>query len=329
MELKDIIENCPSNYEINKAWLVTDNKLKQFDRVVCSISGGSDSDIVLHLVATLDKEKKVTYVFFDTGLEFKATKEHIKQLQEKYNVEITTIRSERPVPYCCKKYGVPFLSKHVSEFIYRLQNHDFKFEDKPFEELIKEYPKCSSALKWWCNKNGDGSHFNISNNRWLKEFLLENPPHFKVSNKCCTYAKKGVVKKFVEENDFDLDISGVRKYERGIRAAAYKNCFTEKSEKNIASYRPVFWFTNSDKDHFKTHYGIRYSDCYEDWGLKRTGCSGCPYAVDFDGEIEAVRIHEPKLYKALINIFGESYEYTRKYKEFCKKMNIEEKGTQK
>lgn len=41
--------------------------------------------------------------------------------------------------------------------------------------------------------------------------------------------------------------------------------------------------------------------------------------------MEAARLYEPNLYKAAIHIFNKSYEYTRKYREFVKKMNAEEK----
>lgn len=318
--ISDVIENAPENLEIINSWLVTDNKLNRSRKVMCAISGGSDSDIVMHLCATLDKHGKVTYVFFDTGLEFQATKDHIKDLEKKYGIEIIIRKAVKPIPTACRQYGVPFLSKQVSEMISRLQHHNFKWKDKPFEELYKEYPKCKVALRWWCNDWGEGSKFNINYNTWLKEFMIANPPTFKISNKCCYYAKKLVAKKFKEEHDFDLSITGVRKAEGGARSSAYKNCFTPASENTIDEYRPVFWYKQDTKTEFKDHYDIRYSDCYEVWGLPRTGCSGCPYAQDFESELEAVEKYEPKLYKALNNVFGESYDYTRKYREFQKMM---------
>lgn len=63
------------------------------------------------------------------------------------------------------------------------------------------------------------------------------------------------------------------------------------------------------------------SKCYTEYGLKRTGCAGCPFGRDFEYELEVIQKYEPKLYKAVNNIFGDSYEYTRKYREFVKKMN--------
>lgn len=131
--------------------------------------------------------------------------------------------------------------------------------------------------------------------------------------------KKLVAKRANKEYKCDLLISGVRKAEGGVRATAYKNCFTENQSKSD-EYRPVFFYLNSDKEIYDDFYNITHSKCYTEYGLKRTGCAGCPYGRDFEAELEIIKKYEPKLYKAVINIFGKSYEYTRKYREFVKVM---------
>lgn len=304
------------NPVIGKAILTTYNKINDinYNKILCSVSGGSDSDIVIDLIEKVNIDKKVNYVFFDTGLEYNATKEHIEFLQSKYNVEIETIRPKIPIPLAVKRYGQPFISKHVSEMIYRLQRHGFKWEDKTFEELYKEYPKCKSALEWWCNIKPSPSH-NIKQNKMLKEFLIKNPPTFKISQKCCKYAKKDVLKEKHKEG-FDLDISGVRRAEGGLRKVTYKSCFD--SNDNYDKFRPIFWFNNEDKLDYKKQFNISNSKCYSVYGLKRTGCCGCPFGREFENELEILKNHEPKLYKAVINIFKDSYEYTIKYNEFKK-----------
>ena len=289
---------------------------------MCSISGGSDSDIVLHQCASLDKDHKITYVFFDTGLEYQATKDHIKELETRYGIDIVVAKAKQPIPVCCKQHGVPFLSKMVSDYINRLQKYNFEWEDKPLEELCIRYPNCMAALKWWCNEWGENSRFNIQRNSWLKEFMIANPPTFKISDKCCHYTKKTVAKKFLEEGDFDLNITGVRKAEGGKRAAAFKDCFTPATEKKaIAQYRPIFKFKQDTKCQYEKHYGIKHSACYETWGFKRTGCAGCPLAKNFESELVAAEKYEPKLYQTLYEVFNASYEYTRKYRAFQTKMN--------
>lgn len=297
--------------------------------VVVSISGGSDSDIVLDICEKVRKpEQKVRYVWFNTGIEYQATKDHLDFLEKKYNITIERIPPVKPIPTCVREYGVPFLSKYVSDQIQRLQNHDFKWEDEPYEVLSEKYPKCKSAIKWWCNvysNNGfENSSFSIDRFKYLKEFLIQNPPTFRISNNCCKFSKKLPAKQCMEESQADLNVIGVRKAEGGIRAAAYKNCFTA-SEDGADQYRPLFFMTDDDKKYYEDHFGVSHSDCYTKYGLKRTGCVGCPYGRDVLHELFSIQMYEPKLYKACMKIFGDSYEYTKKYRQFCAKKKYDAK----
>lgn len=329
--MDELLQTCPKNQIIGdnlvRAWSkINSNK---YEKIVCSISGGSDSDVMLDICTKCDKNNKIEYVWFDTGLEYQATKEHLKYLEEKYGIEIKSYKAIKPIPLTCKQYGQPFLSKQVSEFMSRLQKHNFKWEDKSYEELIDEYPKCKSALKWWCEEKGSNSKFNITQNKWLKEFIIENHPTFKISNICCKYAKKDVSHKLLSDFGYDLNIVGIRKAEGGARSAAYKSCFDENGKSKCGTYdnyRPLFWYKNSDKEDYENHYGIVHSKCYTKYGLERTGCAGCPFGRDFEFELEVIQKYEPKLYKAVNNIFGNSYEYTRKYREFYKQKEEELKS---
>lgn len=302
------------NEIISKSILTTYHKLNKsnYKKVLCSISGGSDSDIVLDIVSKCDNKKIVDYVFFDTGLEYNATKKHIKELELKYDISIEVIRPKTPIPLACKKQGQPFISKHVSEMISRLQKHEFKWEDEEYDVLIKKYPRCKSAIEWWCNKKPSPSH-NINQNKLLKEFLIQNNPSFSISQKCCKYAKKDVLKLKLKEG-YDLDISGIRKAEGGARKTAYKSCFD--SREDIDRYRPIFWYNNRDKEDYIKTFNIENSDCYKLYGLKRTGCCGCPFGRNYEYELNVLEKYEPKLYKGVINIFNNSYEFTNKYKNF-------------
>lgn len=287
------------------------------------LAGGADSDIMLDLLLRCEKDEdlKFKFVWFDTGLEFQATKDHLKYLEKKYGITIERLKAEKPIPLSVRQYGVPFLSKYASEMISRLQRHNFRWEDEPLEELIKKYPNCKSGLKWWCNANGEkqDAPFNIGSHKFLKEFIIENPPDFPVSSSCCYYAKKKVAKKAIRETDAELNIIGVRKAEGGVRANAYKNCYTIRNDGH-SDWRPLFWFTDEDKRMYEIDFGVIHSKCYTEYGMKRTGCVGCPFNRKFKEELKIIQQHEPKLYKACINIFGKSYEYTEKFRNFQKKM---------
>lgn len=293
--------------------------------ILVSLSGGADSDVMLDLIIRVAEKDnipldKFIFVFFDTGIEYQATKEHLDYLESKYNIKIERMRALKPVPLGCKQYGLPFLSKYASEMIERLQKHNFEFKDEPYEILIEKYPKCKIALKWWCNghetKNGRTSRFNIDYNKHLKEFMVLNPPTFKISNKCCKGAKKDNAHKILKDRKIDLNCVGIRKAEGGARSSAYKSCFSERTNTDYDNYRPIFWFTDKDKKEYEEYFNVKHSDCYCKYGLKRTGCVGCPFGRNFEEELEIAQKYEPRLYAAVNNIFKDSYEYTRKFIKF-------------
>lgn len=299
---------------------------KSYERIFCSISGGADSDIMLDICYRCDVDNKCRYVYFDTGLEYEATKKHISYLEQKYDISIERERAIIPIPGCVKKYGEPFISKEVSAKIEGLQRHGFDFSDRPYEELVKKYPEAKCYIGWWCNlkQNGNDKRFCIAQNKWLKEFLIKYPPQFKISGKCCEYAKKKVSKRYIKQHQCDLKVMGIRKAEGGVRATRYKTCFLEGWEDDL--YLPLFWYSNSDKEEYEKLFDIQHSECYTKYGFKRTGCCCCPfgYATGLKEELIKTKQYEPKLHKAVINVFHNSYEYTKQYERFKKQM--EQKG---
>ena len=274
----------------------------------------------MDIISKLDKDKKVKYVWFDTGLEYQATKDHLVYLENKYDVPIQREKAIKSIPLSCKEYGQPFLSKFVSQFIEALQKRGFKWENKSYEELIEEYPKSKSYIGWWCNhrdtKDFGYSQFNIDYYRGLKSFLIKYPPFFSISSKCCHYAKKEVSKKYCKDNNIQLMILGIRKAEAGIRTTAYKSCFFK--DKKFDKYMPVFWYKNEDKDDYDRLFDVTHSLCYSQYGLRRTGCVGCPFNKNILDELCLIEKNESKLYNAVSNIFKDSYEYTRMYREYVK-----------
>lgn len=205
IDLDDIsVNTMPKNETIVnnyiKAWNII-NKDK-YKKIMVSISGGADSDIILDICYRCDKYDKCEYVWFNTGLEYDATKEHLDYLEDKYGIEIKRERAIKPIPVSCREYGQPFLSKFVSDMIGRLQRHGFQWEDDTYENLIVKYPKCKGAIAWWTNHRDTAdfgySRFNIDYNKFLKEFIIENPPKFRISDKCCKYAKKRSIKTMCE-----------------------------------------------------------------------------------------------------------------------------------
>lgn len=324
LDIADLMGDCRDDVIFNG--LVKTNSIinnPKYENIMCSISGGSDSDIMLDICCRLDVDNKIKYVWFDTGLEYQATKDHLEYLEKRYGIEIIREKAIKSIPYSVKNYGQPFINKRVSQFVGALQNKDFQWENQPYEILKQKYKKADSYLKWWCNENPvpesrHGTMFNINFNSGLKEFIMENPPTFPISAFCCKYAKKDVSKKYVKEHKIDLVLMGIRKSEGGIRSIAYKNCY---SETDVVDYhRPIFYYTDENKMNYEKVFGVTHSRCYTLYGMTRTGCGGCPFNKNIGDDIRIIEKYEPKLFKAINNIFSDTYEYTRKYREFQKEM---------
>lgn len=90
MEINELLDKCSSNQTIHDNVVRAYNKINSplYKKIVCSVSGGADSDVMLDILHKVDKDHKVEYVWFDTGIEYQATKEHLKYLEDKYGIEI-------------------------------------------------------------------------------------------------------------------------------------------------------------------------------------------------------------------------------------------------
>lgn len=294
--------------------------LSNHNSVCVSVSGGSDSDVIVHIIATHFRQflSKVHFVFANTGVEYRATLDHLDYLRSHYNITIDEVRG-MPIPLAVKKYGTPFLSKQASEYLGRLTRHNFAYEDDSLFSLLAKYPKCKVALRWWTNDWGEKSRFNIAWNRYLKEFLMCEKPSCQFSAECCRVSKKEPLMRYQQEKKCDLYITGERKAEGGARAGQHNNCFNQSH--GLDHYMPLWFWSDATKKWYVQHERIIHSDCYTVYGLKRTGCVGCPFGKDCFAELETMQKHEPKLYKLCMDVFGESYKLKKKYREFvaCEK----------
>lgn len=185
-EFANFIDNkVPDNSTIIKYLITTRNKLKEFKNILVSYSGGSDSDIMLDLCELVKPPTgQILYIFFDTGLEWDATKRHVAETSAKYGIEIISQKPMKSIPVACKEYGVPFISKEVSNKIERLQRHGFTFDS-----IIASPDEVKSGSVWWNESKGK---YCVSSHAYLKQYMMRTPPTFMVSSKCCNEAKKKV-----------------------------------------------------------------------------------------------------------------------------------------
>lgn len=340
--------DSPQKFQAIQGIIMT--RLKQHPNAICSYSGGADSDILIHMIESarriLPSLPPVKYVFFNTGLEMKATKDHVKETGEKYGVEIEEVRPKINIVKAAREHGVPFVSKIMSGGLSEWQKKGVPLsiadeynqaEDKGAkrQELKDRYPKCQSVINFLCCCNSAGEprpniQLVINSNKYMLDFIREYPPDFPISAKCCDYCKKQVAHKV--QKDYEMIITGERRDEGGMRSVPRSEqwnetntmCFAETSDGKYR-FRPLYYVSDKDKSWYKEYYGIRYSDAYEVYGLTRTGCCGCPISYKAVDDLEKIRPYEPNVVKAAWNIFGKSYEYRKLYNEYKAKRMKEEK----
>jgi 3'-phosphoadenosine 5'-phosphosulfate sulfotransferase (PAPS reductase)/FAD synthetase len=321
LDFKTLIDCAPPNLAIVDSLLKARAMLERHGRIAVSVSGGSDSDTILDLLELVKPDTcELVYVFFDTGLEYDATKRHLAELEAQYGITINRRRARKTVAAACREYGIPLISKDASDYLSRLQAHGFDWNDAPEDATEEKYGRCKSALDWYfdrrlISRTGKSRH-SIANYKLLKAFIQNSPPDFAISDKCCDYAKKDVAKAFHKEYNPDLVINGMRRAEGGRRAGTLKTCFSPAKGASPDNYRPIWFWADADKAVYKEWRGLRYSDCYEVWGLKRTGCVGCPCNSKAEQELAVIEQFEPQLAKAARGVFGASYDYRRRYVEY-------------
>lgn len=322
-------------------------RLREHPNAICSYSGGSDSDILLHLIErtrSIFQLPPVHYCFFNTGLEMEATKRHVREMEKKYGVVIDKYRPKKNIVLATREYGQPFVSKIMSAGLEGIQKKNIPLSiadeyaeatDKAAKrkELKARYPGCESTINFLCCCNSAGEprpdiQLVINSSKYMLDFVKEHPIPFKVSNKCCDCCKKQLA--HTVQKGYDLVITGERRDEGGMRSVPRSGsgngtmCFSETSSGQFR-LKPLYYVSDADKQWYKDYYGIRYSDAYEVYGLKRTGCCGCSISARAVEDLNTIAPYEPNVVKAAWNIFGDSYRYRAQYNDYKKMRQAQEK----
>ncbi|CDX02159.1 3'-phosphoadenosine 5'-phosphosulfate sulfotransferase (PAPS reductase)/FAD synthetase and related enzymes, partial [Desulfitobacterium hafniense] len=153
---------APRKFEAIKSIIA--KRLIEHPNAICSYSGGSDSDIMLHLIETVRKMfnlPPVQYCFFNTGFEMDAIKRHVREVAALYGVTITEHRPKKNIVLATREHGIPFVSKIMSSGLEGVQKKNIPLsiadeyanaEDKAAKraELKKRYPGCETTINFLC-----------------------------------------------------------------------------------------------------------------------------------------------------------------------------------
>jgi hypothetical protein len=107
IDLNALIDSAPQRYNIVITLLKAHSVLSRHRKIATSVSGGSDSDIITDLIELVKPDYCETkYVFFDTGLEYEATKRHLGEVEQRYGVTIDRRKPRKTIPTACREYGI-------------------------------------------------------------------------------------------------------------------------------------------------------------------------------------------------------------------------------
>lgn len=269
-------------------------KIYDFEKnAYISFSGGKDSCILSKLFDLALPGNNIPRIFFNTGLEYPQIRQFIAHLSCK-DKRIVVINSNQNVKEIWEKWGYPMKSKQHSHILHIYQNSGKTLSVKKYLREV------SGNNKLYCSK------------KFLYQFS-ENF-HLKVSDMCCTKMKKQVAHRFEKESGRYIAITGMRKSEGGQRLKL-SGCTTYTKEFTLKKFSPLAIISDEWCEWFVDNYFIELCKLYKPpFNFKRTGCIGCPFALNIGEELAALKKYDEKTYRFAETLWGEVYN---EYEKIC------------
>lgn len=253
-----------------------------------SFSGGKDSTVLHHLIDEAIPGNKIPRVFINTGIEYEFIRKYVIDLKQKddrfvifnSNVNITKMLHDK---------GYPFKSKEHSCKLSMFQKKGT--ETKSVSKYINEKSfGCPDILKY----------------QFTDEFDL------KISDRCCYELKKHPIQRYEKETGRNISILGLRMGEGGQRAN-HEGCTVFDRNHSLKKFKPL----NPCSDEFIEWYlhkrNIKLCSLYSPpYNFKRTGCKGCPYAIDLQDQLEVMEKYFPNERKQCELIWKPVYQEYRR-----------------
>jgi len=193
-----------------------------------------------------------------------------------------------------EQYGIPCVSKHQDEMVYRYKKH--LKNNAPIPDYLKELVEWNEHVGE-NKRNGKKSFFCI--NKKLHDALFNNSLH-KISHLCCEYLKKQPAKNF-EKVSNKKPILGIMQGESIRRSAIITSCFNQKKY-----FYPIWDLTGELQKQIEYRYKIEVPNIYN--YVHQTGCACCPYGIYSKGTQKELTLVTPAQLKFFLWYFGDSYK---------------------
>jgi len=260
-----------------------------------SFSGGKDSTILHHLLDMALPNNNIPRVYIDTGIEYNAIRKFVMKLAEK-DKRFVIIKPSKPIKQTLEQYGYPFKSKQHSHNIAIYQH-------KGMSKTIRVYlglDKTKTGKEAVLNRCPKQLEYNFT-----KDFKI------KCSELCCKKLKKEPSERWAKANNKTIDLTGMRSEEGGARRNL--GCIITNKDGSLHKFHPLVkvdeeweeWFVEKEKIELCELY-------YPPFNFKRTGCKGCPFALDLQEQLSIMEIYLPQERKQCEIIWKPVYDEYRR-----------------
>ena len=264
---------------INKQYNLLDN-------AYISFSGGKDSTVLHYLIDLALPNNKIPRVYINTGIEYKSIVNFVKELA-KQDDRIIVVNSGVNIKQMLEDKGYPFKSKE----------HSLKIGEWQKGSRAKSIVKYKEGINFVCPK--------------ILQYQFEDSFKLKLSSECCNELKKKPIKKWQKENHRTISITGMRRAEGGQRSNI--NCIVTEKEGALLKFHPLSVVNDSFEEWFINEYNIKLCELYyEPYNFIRTGCKGCPYAIELQRELDVMEKFLPNERKQCETIWEPVYDEYRR-----------------
>lgn len=260
-----------------------------------AFSGGKDSTALHYLIDMAIPNNNIPRVYIDTGIEYQMIKEFVYNLALN-DKRIIIIKPSKPIKKTLEENGYPFKSKEHSLRVYY-------FNKGSKSNYLKKYIT-----------GYDANNNKISSFTCPKKLLyqFEEMGKYNYSNLCCYKLKKEPITKYEKENNKSISITGMKAEEGGNRKRL--GCIiTDKKTNKVKRFHPLIKVNEEWENEFIKRNNIKLCPLYyPPYNFKRTGCKGCPFAIELQEELNIMAKYLPNELKQCEIIWEPVYkEYRR------------------
>lgn len=270
-----------------------------------SFSGGKDSTVLSALVDMALPDNTIPRVYANTGIEYRLIVDFVEREREREHPwELVILEPSTPIKPTLEKEGYPFKSK--------IHSH-----------CVALYQKKSTNKMWLGYTGQRPEHWHTRTCPKMLEYQFTEENKLKISDMCCVKMKEEPLIKWQKENNRSIAIIGTMREEGGRRSNL--NCIVMNGKK-ITRFQPLAPLTKNWENWFIEKYNISISDIYKPpYNFNRTGCKGCPFALNIQNELDTLEKYFPNERKQCEVIWKPVYDEYRRLGYRLKPLSNKEK----